>query len=100
MRSESLDMEVAWSEKTGALYCEDGVVYSPAELAVLKEAGIEITKEVHNVKNVFKGSEIVNWVKYLQTHKPAEGLSLEAARNTARAVDERKEPATDQPEIW
>jgi hypothetical protein len=59
MRSKILNQEIAWSEKTGFVYCEDKVQYSPREIELLKAAeNIEIDFLTHLVKKVF-GGEII-----------------------------------------
>ncbi|MDR2734280.1 MAG: hypothetical protein LBC99_06485 [Spirochaetota bacterium] len=61
--NEALGQEIAISEKTGAVYCEDGVYYSPEEVALLKETGSRITKNVHLVKKAIDGTIISVSVK-------------------------------------
>jgi hypothetical protein len=59
--SETLKQEVAWSKKTGIVYCQDGVKYSPAELDIIGEDGGELPLGVHIIKKVFTGSEVVRY---------------------------------------
>ena len=58
IKSDLLKQEVAISEKTGWLFCEDGVKYSPEELQIFGKSGIPITMAVHNVKKNI-GGEVV-----------------------------------------
>ena len=59
IKSEILKQEVALSEKTGWVYCEDGVKYSPQEIDILAEAGAVINLETHKVKKEI-GRDIVD----------------------------------------
>ena len=54
--SKTLEMKYSWNPKTGVVWTEDRVKYSPKEIELLK--GSEITKEVHELKKMFEG-EIV-----------------------------------------
>lgn len=56
IKSDLLKQEVAFSKKTGYLYCEDGVEYSPLELEILDKAGCQITMAEHNVKKHIGGN--------------------------------------------
>jgi hypothetical protein len=59
MPCEELQQEIALSEKSGWVFCEDGTKYSPLELKIIDNGGTgKITRGVHNVKKIFKG-EIV-----------------------------------------
>jgi hypothetical protein len=51
--SEVLAQEIALSEKTGRVFCQDKTEYAPAEIALLARCGLSIG--VHNVKKVFRG---------------------------------------------
>jgi hypothetical protein len=62
IKSEELKQEVAFSLKSGWVYCEDKgpdgklVNYSPEEIKILKAGGDgKITLSVHNVKKIFGG---------------------------------------------
>jgi hypothetical protein len=62
IKSEKLKQEVAFSLKSGWVYCEDKgpdgklVNYSPEELKILNADGKgKITMSVHNVKKIFGG---------------------------------------------
>jgi hypothetical protein len=59
--SGSLQQEIAANIKTGSVYCEDGTVYRPEEIAILKAAKQETVPEVHLAKKVF-GGEIVDFI--------------------------------------
>jgi hypothetical protein len=60
-KSEILNKEYAFHKETGWVQFEDGVRYSPEELKILDEGGAAIEPALHNVKLVFKGSEVVNY---------------------------------------
>jgi hypothetical protein len=57
--SKILKQDIALSEKTGAVYCQGGVKYSPKEIAILDEGGGVLPFQVHMVKKVFQDSEVV-----------------------------------------
>jgi hypothetical protein len=60
--SNELKQEIAFSHKTGFVYCEDKgpdgkpVTYNLAELIILKNAGMIVTQAIHNVKSVLGGT--------------------------------------------
>lgn len=54
--SKTLEMRYKWNTKTGEVMTEDRVIYTKEELDRLE--GSEITKEVHELKKLFRG-EIV-----------------------------------------
>jgi len=62
IKSDLLNQEVAYSLKTGWVYCqdkrEDGslVSYSPKELEILAKTGSVITPDIHNVKKIIGGT--------------------------------------------
>jgi hypothetical protein len=56
--SENLKQEIAMNRKTSRVYCEDGAQYTPQEMLLFYEAGIEIDEGVHIVKRVFNGEVI------------------------------------------
>ena len=51
--SEALQQEIAYSQKTGKVYCSDGVQYSLDEI---KKTYGEIPVEVHLLKKHFGGT--------------------------------------------
>lgn len=57
--SEELKQEIAYSEKTGWVFCEDGTKYSPKEIQVIKDNGGMIALAAHILKKTF-GGELVN----------------------------------------
>jgi hypothetical protein len=59
--SDSLKQEIAMHIKTGAVYCEDGTVYKPEEIKIMRAAKLEASPGVHLVKKVFRG-EIINFI--------------------------------------
>jgi hypothetical protein len=72
--SDLLKQEVAVSKKTGWVYCEDGVKYSPQEMAVIKKAGSVLDAETHMVKKTIGGeiTEVINDRRAAE-NKPVEG---------------------------
>jgi hypothetical protein len=58
LKSGNLKQEIAMNEKTGRVYCEDGAQYSPQEILLFYEAGMEIDAGAHVVKRVFNGEVI------------------------------------------
>jgi hypothetical protein len=58
MKSGILKQEVAFNKKTGRVYCEDGVQYSPHEILLFYEAGAPVDAGVHVVKCVFSGEVV------------------------------------------
>lgn len=55
--SKELGQIIAISEKTGKAYCQDGTVYSAAEIEILKKNG-GIALPVHLIKKQFRGTII------------------------------------------
>jgi hypothetical protein len=62
MYSKILKQEIALSEKTGAVFCADGVKYSPVELDVFEKNGATVDERVHCVKKII-GGEIVGFME-------------------------------------
>lgn len=64
IKSDLLKQEVAFSKKTGWLYCEDKypdgnlVSYSPKEINLFADAGQVIDLATHTIKKIF-GGEVV-----------------------------------------
>jgi hypothetical protein len=63
--SDVLKQEVAWSKKTGKVFCEDKVYgtekhveYSQQEIQIFQEAGMQVDIATHTVKKVFGGEVI------------------------------------------
>jgi hypothetical protein len=74
MESKILKQEIALSEKTWRVYCEDKVQYRPQEISIIYEAGIEVDLCIHLVKKVFDG-EVVKIERNVGTNgqaKPVE----------------------------
>ena len=76
--SEELKQWLALHNKSGWMYCEDGVKYSPRELAILHTTYGDkpMPWQVHTIKKVFggeiqenKAATIADWQK--KTAKPA-----------------------------
>lgn len=57
--SETLKQNIAISNKTGKVYCEDGTIYTPEEIKILNKKDEKIPYIVHVIKSTFKG-EIVD----------------------------------------
>ena len=55
IKSDLLKMEVAVNKKTGKVTCEDGVEYSPQEMAVIEKAGGVLDMPTHRVKKIIGG---------------------------------------------
>ena len=53
--SAKLEQEIAYNPKTGVVYCADGVQYTPAEMAVIKDHGGDYPKQIHIIKKIFDG---------------------------------------------
>lgn len=56
--SKALNQEIAMSEKTGKVYCSDGVTYEADEVARISKIYGEIPLSVHTLKKQFAGSKI------------------------------------------
>ena len=56
--SETLQQEIALSDKTGRVYCYDGVQYSPEELKKIQKTYGELPLQVHILKKHFGGTII------------------------------------------
>jgi len=78
--SEILKQEIALSEKTGVVWCKDGVKYSPQEIAVLAEGGGVLPHEVHIVKKVFNDSEVVRYANGNRTENQGKFASSKDIR--------------------
>jgi hypothetical protein len=59
--SEILKQEIAVSLKTGITYCQDKVKYTPQEMQIICEDGGTLPLQVHLIKKVFEGSEVVKY---------------------------------------
>lgn len=53
--SDKLEQEIAYNQRTGVVYCSDGVQYTPQEMAIIKAHGGDYPKEVHLIKKIFDG---------------------------------------------
>lgn len=56
--SKALNQEIAMSEKTGTVYCEDGTKYTKDEIVLISKIYGEIPLSVHTLKKQFGGSTI------------------------------------------
>jgi hypothetical protein len=59
--SSALKQEVAVKTRTGEVYCEDGIKYSPEEIKIMDTAKQEISLAVHLIKKVI-GGEIIDFI--------------------------------------
>jgi hypothetical protein len=59
-KSKILNKEYAFHDKTGWVYFEDRVRYSPDEIKIINEAGGIVNTTLHNVKLVF-GGEVIKY---------------------------------------
>ena len=96
IQSDLLKQEVAFSKKTGWVYCEDGVKYSPAELAVIYNAGGVPDLATHNVKKVI-GGEVVEVEPTGNKGKPDEGTGSNNEPNNKDTDAQIQSPATTSP---
>jgi hypothetical protein len=83
MKSNPLKQEIAMNIKNGRVYCEDGAQYSPQEILLFYEAGVEIDAVTHVVKRIFNG-EVVKIERKMGTNdqtKPVEIGSGAGATN-------------------
>jgi len=55
IKSDLLKQEVAVNKKTGKVFCEDGVEYSPQEMAIIEKAGGVLDMPTHRVKKIIGG---------------------------------------------
>jgi hypothetical protein len=85
--SENLKQEIAMNRKTSRVYCEDGAQYSPQEMLLFYEAGIEIDAGVHIVKRVFNG-EVIK----IERNVGAEGQAKQIESGTGNADDNNGNP--------
>ena len=80
IKSDLLKQEVAVSKKTGWVYCEDGVKYSPEEMEIIRRAGGVLDAATHAVKKAI-GGEVVKVER--PTNKTGEsGHGASTANNT------------------
>jgi hypothetical protein len=85
LKSKILKQEIAMNEKTGRVYCEDGAQYSPEEMLLFYEAGMELDVGTHVVKRVFNG-EVIKVERNVGTNgqaKQIEGGTGNANNNNA-----------------
>jgi hypothetical protein len=91
-----IGFEYAIHEKTGWVYFEDGVRYSPEEIKILIESGGPVSKSLHTVKKVFQGV-IVRYEQGIGTNdkeNPSLIIPVAADKND-NTVEKQKEL-----EIW
>jgi hypothetical protein len=90
MKSEILKQEIAMSEKTGRVYCEDKVQYSPQEILIMREAGVEIDLCAHLAKKVFDG-EVVKVERNTGTNDKGKSVESGGGDNTTNNTSASKE---------
>ena len=56
--SEVLQQEIAISNKTGKVFCSDGVQYTPEEIVQLQKTYGDFSPQVHKIKQIFGGTII------------------------------------------
>jgi len=84
IKSDLLLQEVAVSKKTGWFFCEDGVMYSPAEVEVLRKANRVLDMATHQIKKII-GGEIVS----CEPETGNRGKSVENGRSAENPDDDR-----------
>jgi hypothetical protein len=82
-KSLSLNKEYAFHKESGWVYFEDGVKYSPEELKLMDENGATIDAATHNVKLVFKGSEVVGYEPRARTNDKGKQVKSGGGKNNA-----------------
>jgi hypothetical protein len=88
--SEELKQEIALSDKTGWVFCEDGVRYSPKEIELMRAKGMTISLAAHLVKKQF-GGEIVDGTD------GSDGEGKRAQEGVGDGRDKSKNPAPSVP---
>ncbi|MCQ2088175.1 MAG: hypothetical protein MJZ37_08970 [Bacilli bacterium] len=103
--SKSLNQEIAVNQKTGKVYCEDGTIYTPEEIAIIREHYGEIPLQVHIIKMKF-GGIIVN-EQGTNRNQQAESRPAESgiANNTPsipvqKTVEKMPEPKQGQFDLY
>jgi hypothetical protein len=90
IKSEILKQEIAMSIKTGRVYCEDKVRYSPQEIDLFRNADAEIDLFTHLVKKVFEG-EVVKVERDIRGNGQAKPTESGAGNNTSDNTSSGKE---------
>ena len=80
-KSLALNKEYAFHKETGWVYFEDGVKYSPEELNLMDKNGATIDAATHNVKLVFKGSEVVGYESGTGTNDQGKQIESGGGKN-------------------
>jgi hypothetical protein len=101
--SEKLNLDYALHKKTGWVYFEDKVRYSPEEIKILHDSGTgEVTVELHNVKKIFEG-EIVRYESRTGTtdkRKQDESGGGEDNNNNTNPGGKVPETTGTSPAVW
>jgi hypothetical protein len=93
IKSEALNQEIALSEKSGWVFCEDKTRYSPGEIELLNTRDQVITLAVHNVKKVF-GGEVVK----VERDIPGNGPAKQIESGSGNSVNNATNPGEKIPE--
>jgi hypothetical protein len=80
IKSDLLKQEVAVSKKTGWVYCEDEVKYSPQEMEIIRRAGGVLDAATHAVKKII-GGEVVK-IERLANKTSESGHGAGSVHNT------------------
>lgn len=94
--SKTLDQEIALNQKTGKIYCEDGTVYTPEEIEVIRNHYGEIPLQVHILKKKF-GGIIINEQR-TDSNKPAESGPSESRNENINSGTVVQKTAAKMPE--
>lgn len=94
--SKTLDQEIALNQKTGKIYCEDGTVYTPEEIEVIRNHYGEIPLQVHILKKKF-GGIIINEQR-TDSNKPAESGPSESRNENINSGTAVQKTAAKMPE--
>jgi hypothetical protein len=79
MYSEILKQEIALSNKTGIVYCQDEVQYSREEIRLISKDGGKISLDIHAIKKIFKESEVISNENKNGTGTENQGKSVEGS---------------------
>lgn len=103
--SKTLDQEIALNQKTGKIYCEDGTVYTPEEIEVIRNHYGEIPLQVHILKKKF-GGIIINEQR-TDSNKPAESGPAESrakdndsSKTVQKTTSEKQESKQGQFDLY
>jgi hypothetical protein len=92
-KSKILKQEVAINKKTGWVYCEDGVRYSPREILLFYEGNCEVDIGTHLVKKVFAG-EVVRVERNIR----GDGQAKQIEGGTTNSAPDNTNPGKEIPD--